>query len=265
MPKVILNGIELFYNREGSGPRTFLLFNGARCEIGSWGDLATELGKIGEVLRFDYRDVGRTAVAKESYTLETLSEDASALLKHLGIDRTIVVGHAFGGRVAQVFIRDNPGKASALILCGTGGQFPPNLPKIDTSSAKVGEKMSGADRFLVTFCGSKFPIQYPERAQKLFEELRAQTTSPGSNERLTQAIQATPSDTYWGKMPVSVPVLLIYGTEDRFGTPENARDLNQRLEGSRLVFLEGAGHFAIREETDRVFEEIQKFVRDKAL
>jgi pimeloyl-ACP methyl ester carboxylesterase len=164
-----------------------------------------------------------------------------------------------------VFIRDNPEKVSAMILCGTGGQFPPNLPKFETTSEKAGEKMSEADRFFVTYCGSQFRIQHPERAQRLFEELRAQQTIPGAAKRRAQAIQSTPSDTYWGKIPASIPVLLLYGTEDRFGTPENAGDLNRRLEGSRLVFFDGAGHFVIREEPDRMFEEIQKFIKEKEL
>ena len=255
----------MFYKRNGNGSRTFLLFNGARCEIGTWGYLAVQLGEMGEVIRFDYRDVGQTAQATDPYTLETLAQDALALLDHLRIDRTYVIGHAFGGRVAQVFIRDNPKRASALILCGTGGQFPPNLPKMDASPAKAGEKVSAADRFFITFCGSKFPSQYPEQAQRFYDELRTQTTYPGSKERLAQAIQSTPSDSYWGQIPKPLPALLLYGTEDRFGTPENAKDLNQKLEGSRLVFIDGAGHFAIREEPDRVFEEIQKFIKDRDL
>lgn len=258
LPKIPLNGTEIYYQQEGSGSRTFLLFNGAGCETGTWGETATQLAEMGQVIRFDHRDVGETTEATEPYTLGTLAADALALLDHLGIERAVIIGHAFGGRVAQVFTRDNPECVSALILCGTGGQFPPNLPEID-------ENVRGKDRFLAVYCGSEFSTRHPARAQRLFDDIRSQKIHPGANKRRGQAIQATPSDTYWGKIPSSIPVLLLYGTEDRFGTPENARDLKKRLEGSRLLFFDGVGHFAMREEPERVLEEIKQFVVDKAL
>ena len=124
MPKIPLNGTEIYYEQEGSGSRTFLLFNGAGCEIGTWGETATQLAEIGHVIRFDYRDVGETAEATEPYTLETLAADALALIDYLAIDRAVVIGHAFGGRVAQIFVRDDRDRVSALILCGTGGAIP---------------------------------------------------------------------------------------------------------------------------------------------
>ena len=78
--------------------------------------------------------MGHTATANESYTLETLAEDARALIDYLGVDKVIVAAHAFGGRVAQVFVRDFPERALGLILCGTGGQFPPNIGDIQQAA-----------------------------------------------------------------------------------------------------------------------------------
>ncbi len=258
MPGATLNGTEIHYQQEGRGPRTFLLLNGAGCGLGTWGETATHLAGMGRVIRFDCRDVGESAEATEPYTLETLASDAHALLDHLGVDRPVIIGHAFGGRIAQLFARDYPEGASAVILCGTGGQFPPDLPR-------AGREMTGKDRFFAFYCGSEFQSRHPERAQRLLADMRGQKTHPGADLRRGQAIQATPSDTYWGKIPALIPVLLLYGTEDRFGTPDNARDLNQRLENAHLVFFDGAGHFAIREEPEGVLKEIGQFVDEKGL
>lgn len=60
-------------------------------------------------------------------------------------------------------------------------------------------------------------------------------------------------------------MLLLYGTEDRFGTIENANDLAKRLKQARLVFIEGAGHMAIREQPERLLEEIASFVKEQGL
>jgi pimeloyl-ACP methyl ester carboxylesterase len=70
---------------------------------------------------------------------------------------------------------------------------------------------------------------------------------------------------YWGQVPDSIPVLLVYGTEDKFGHPANARDLAQRLTNSKLVFIEGAGHMAIQEEPEQIISEISEFIKEKDL
>ena len=119
--------------------------------------------------------------------------------------------------------------------------------------------------FLANYCGPEFRRQQPERAQRFLDETRAQGPDPAAAELRRQAIQATPSATYWGTTPASIPVLLLYGTEDRFGHPDNANDLVKRLNNARLVFIEGAGHMAIREQPERMLEEVSNFVKELGL
>ena len=267
MPKIPLNGTRIYYQQDSTGPRTFLLFNGAGCTTQTWGEMAEGLTEMGQVIRFDARGAGQSDLAQEPYTLETLAEDSLALLDYLKIKRAIIIGHAFGGRVAQIFTRDYPDRVLALILCGTGGQFPPRLPRVlgNTGEPASIDRATREQSFLANYCGSKFRQQQPERAQCLLDEIRAERPSPVSAELRRQAIQATPSETYWGTTPLSIPVLLLYGTEDRFGTVENANDLAKRLKQARLVFIEGAGHMAIREQPERMLEEIANFLKEQGL
>ncbi len=74
-----------------------------------------------------------------------------------------------------------------------------------------------------------------------------------------RAIPATAPETYWGAVPDGIPALLVYGIEDRFGTAENAKDLASRIEDSRLIFIEGAGHMAIRERPECILDAISEF------
>ena len=258
VPEVFLNGVKTYYRRDGAGSRTFLLFNGAGCNAETWGELAEWLVDLGEVVRFDARGVGKTELPGEPYTLDTLAEDALALMDYLQIGRAILIGHAFGGRVAQIVTRDHPERASALVLCGTGGFYPPKLdpPPEDATREEV---------WLDRFCGAGFRNEQPERAQRLLDEMFAVRPPQGAAELRGKAIGATPAASYWGRTPDSIPVLLLYGTEDRFGHPENARDLADRLENSRLVFIEGAGHFAIREKPERMLAEITDFIEENGL
>jgi 3-oxoadipate enol-lactonase len=255
MTEVSLNGLNTCYRQDGTGSRIFFLFNGAGCTIGTWGELADWLADLGQVVRFDARGAGQTELPEEPYTLEDLAEDAIALMDHLEIGAAILIGHAFGGRVAQIVTRDYPERAAALILCGTGGLYPPEMgqPPADASREEA---------WLYRFCGARFREEQPERAQHLLDEFLTMRPPREAGELRAKAIGATPAATYWGTTPESLPVLLVYGTEDRFGHADNAHDLAGRLQNSRLVFIEGAGHFAIREKPERMLVEITGFIKE---
>jgi len=258
MPEAFLNKVKTCYRQDGTGPPTFVLFNGAGCTSDTWGELAEWLTGLGRVVRFDTRGIGRTELPQNSYTLDNLAEDALALMNHLAIEKAILLGHAFGGRIAQIFARDYPERTNALILCGTGGFYPPII-------GPPPENATRDDIWLDRFCGSGFREEQPERAQRLLDGIFS-IQSPGMAAELrANALKATPVNTYWGTPPDSIPVLLIYGTEDRFGHTKNAYDLAARLKKSRLIFIHGAGHFAIREYPERVLIEIRDFVKEQGI
>lgn len=263
-----LNRVETYYRVDGKGPLTFFLFNGAGCNTKTWGETADGLMKLGRVVRFDARTTGQTVCPAEPYSLDTLAEDAITLMDYLDIEKAILVGHAFGGRIAQIFCRENADRVLAAILCGTGGFLPPipvnsdQIEKKNLDSRTLREEM-----YLATYTGKEFKSRFPERARRLLDEtLWAEPARDRSElEMRRKALLSTPVESYWGKIPHHIPVLLLYGTDDKFGTPGNATDLDKRLKDSRLVFIEGAGHMAIRENPERILEEIGKFLIDKGL
>lgn len=265
MPQAVIGGIDTHYEIDGKGTRTFLLFNGAGCTTRTWDELMPGLVKLGRTIRFDARGLGGTGPASAPYTLKTLADDGLALLDHLGITHPLVLAHAFGGRVAQVFTRDYPNRLQALILCGTGGYYPPlPLPQNPGPSAAIPSRV---ETYLATYFGSQFRARHPERAARLIAAYTAdlQNARPVAPGERRQLLQMDPADSYWGKVPDSVPTLLLYGTEDKFGHEKNARDLALRLKRSKLVFIEGAGHMAIQEEPERLAAEIEEFLKENNL
>jgi 3-oxoadipate enol-lactonase len=256
MPQITLESVSTYFRIDGEGPLVFLLLNGAGCTTETWGELADGLCRLGQVIRFDARGCGRTGLPPEEYTLETLAADALALIDYLKVQKAVLVGHAFGGRVAQILSRDYAARTSALVLCGTGGFYPPRTDDLPLDLPRE-------DAFLARFCGPRFRDEQPEAARRLLDEVFAQRPPREAAEYRARALAATPAETYWGTTPNSVRTLLLYGTEDRFGHPDNARDLAGRLENSRLVFIEGAGHFAIREAPARLLTEITAFIEEQ--
>ena len=68
----------------------------------------------------DHRGTGRSGDAPlETYTVEQMADDLDELRRHLGIDRIVLLGHSYGGMVAQIFAQRHPESLEKLILSNT--------------------------------------------------------------------------------------------------------------------------------------------------
>ena len=248
--------VEVNYRVDGRGGITWLLFNGATLPLEFWDPVAAALAETGTVVRFDQRNAGKTR-AEGDFSLPDIAADAAALLDHLELERVVLLGHAWGGRAAQVFARDHPHRVRAMVICGTGGQLPAKVPE------KVLKQMRAAGRsrdregwqaaLAAAYCAPGFAGRDPQSFAAIMELLWA--NPPNTQSRWDPRV--APSASYWGQ--AEVPTLLLYGTEDLNGTPENAQDLLDRLTNAQLVTIPQAGHFAIREAVDRVIAELRNF------
>lgn len=261
MPTLTLSSslnVELNYSVDGDGDTTYLLFNGATLPLEFWGSLATSLAEYGRVIRFDQRNAGQTKF-QGRFTLLDVAADAADLLAYLEVESVIAVGHAWGGRAAQVFVRDYPHLTRAIVICANGGQF----PAVDMSEANLAAREARKKRdreawdieYERLWCAKGFA----QRDPTTFKEMADLIWGMKINREARWNSQVSPSVSYWGT--AKVPALLLYGDQDKNGTPQNAQDLHARLKGSRLVNYPDAGHYVIREKEADVLNEILSFER----
>ena len=119
------------YSVFGHGERNLLFFNGASLPMAFWRPIAETLSLDYRIIMFDQRNAGATTYDGD-FTLADVASDAAKLLHKLEVKQVVAIGHAWGGRVAQVFARDYPELMQAMIVCGTGGQ----LPAVDMSQVQ---------------------------------------------------------------------------------------------------------------------------------
>src|SRR5215467_15008483 len=130
MPVDHVNGVELYWEQRGSGPR-LLFCNGSGTTLQTVRPLLDLVAATFDLLAWDYRGLGRSGLLTGPYTMADLAADAVGLLEIAGWDSCRVLGVSFGGMVAQEFAVTNPGRVERLALACTsaggegGSSYPP--------------------------------------------------------------------------------------------------------------------------------------------
>ncbi len=68
----------------------------------------------------DQRGHGQTTQADSGYDWETLADDVTGLMDHLGIPRAAVLGHSWGGNVATHFAGLRPERVTGVVMIDGG-------------------------------------------------------------------------------------------------------------------------------------------------
>jgi pimeloyl-ACP methyl ester carboxylesterase len=139
---------------------------------------------------------------------------------------------------------------------------PPALGQQWRDAAHARDRDRWEEALESAFCAKGFSKRDPEGFRGISDLLWSRIESSAERSRATWDMRIAPSSSYWGS--ARIPTLLIYGTEDAFGTRENAEDLVRQIPGSRLHFIEQAGHFVIREQPARVIELMTAFSKTPA-
>lgn len=118
MPDFDNNGASVHYELIGSGP-PLLCLAGLASDGASWGPLTPLLADRFRLILIDNRGCGRTRV-DGSFTLPDMASDAAALLDHLGIGETDLLGHSLGGVLALMLAAREPGRIRRVVTMATG-------------------------------------------------------------------------------------------------------------------------------------------------
>ncbi len=116
-----VNGAKIWYEIKGSGEPIVLIPGGpgnSHIYFTPWFD---ELAKNFKVIYFDAFGRGKSDRAKDStqYTFQRDVQDLEGLRKALGFEKWSVLGHSYGGMVAQAYALEYPNSVEKLILSNT--------------------------------------------------------------------------------------------------------------------------------------------------
>lgn len=111
-----LNGTQFYYEIAGSGPHLVLVHAGI-ADSRMWDEQFSVLARDFTVVRYDLRGYGQTPMTAGAFAHR---RDLAALLQHLDISRTALLGCSMGGAMIIDFALEFPDVVTALIPVAAG-------------------------------------------------------------------------------------------------------------------------------------------------
>lgn len=241
MPRVRVNGIELYYEVHGAG-ETLVCLNGLTADTSSWAQQLPAFTARHRVVLYDCRGQGRSDKPEaEYYPTEEHAEDLKVLLEVLGVERAHLVGFSQGGAVAQQVAIRFPERVNCLVLADTFSQAG-LLLQATLRAWEAALRMGGPglrfDVGLPLVFGERFLAENHE-ALAGFREMCLRLPA-GVVMRLSEGSRR---HNVTADLPrIQAPTLVVVGAEDILTPVRYARTLHRGITGSELVILPDCGH-----------------------
>ncbi len=233
-----------------------VLLHGMSGDWQGWLPIVPALARRYHLYAPDLRGHGVSPKPASGYTLDEYVADFLVLLDALALPPVPVVAHSFGGAVAWLAARREPGCYTRLVLEDT----PPEPIPAALEFLRGGVALSQQPAEAVL---EHYRRRYPEWTE---EQVRGRVamfrqTSPAVFTGILAEVEALQSI---GErlLPLDLPLLFVRG-DDRLGgmVPlDVAERFMQRAPNGRLVSLAGVGHTAHAEAPDRFLAVVLPFL-----
>lgn len=258
--KITANGIRMHYTLNGPAAAPVVtLSHSLATNLSMWEPQMAMLAAQYRVLRYDTRGHGGTEAPIGPYSLDQLADDAVALLRALGIERTHFMGLSMGGMIGQIVALDHPELLRTLILCDTSSRVPPEARPMWEERIRTTEQQGMAPHVEPTL-GRWFTAPFVAAHPDVVDPVRAMIlgTNPQGYVGCCHAIKAL--DLTDRLSTISVPTLVVVGEDDP-GTPVAAsRAIHERINGSAIVILKSAAHLSNMEQPDAFNQAVATFL-----
>jgi pimeloyl-ACP methyl ester carboxylesterase len=255
MADVTVRNLRFHYQRLGSGGATVVFLHGLVMDNLSsfYFTMAPRVASFATAILYDLRGHGNTDKPPSGYALPEMVADLSELLSALSVKEPVfLVGHSFGGLVAQAFAVSYPERTAGIVL-------------IDGLSSQSGwaEQMAGTLR-----------LEGEERNRRIAESFRnwLGRHSQRKSTRLAVAAEAlvyhtslvadlrsSPHLTDDQLRGIRCPVRIVCGEQSDMRTA--GEHLARILPGSEIHIVPGCTHSVLWEATGEVCELVVSWLR----
>ena len=260
MPVTITENTSIDYDVNGKGP-PLLLIGGLGFGRWGWFKQVPAFCRHFRTITFDVR-----GERKLENGVADLVGEVVALLDHLGIRKTHVLGTSLGGFVAQELALIRPDLVDRLVLVCTsyGGRGPESMSPQALADMLGWSSFSpeGAlRRGLETATSETYRAEHEDEFEQIVRWRLAD--SPSEAAYYEQARAGADFDLSSDVGHITSPTLVIHGAEDRYVPVANAAALAGAIPDARLRVLDNAGHLVFIERFAEVNREVISFLKPR--
>lgn len=272
---IISNGVKLHYVTQGEGP-LMLMLHGFPEFWYSWRHQIPEFAKDYKVVALDLRGYNESDKPQQqsAYVMSEFIKDVEGVIKGLGYERCVLVGHDWGGMIAWYFAYTHPEMLERLIVM--------NIPH----PAKFAEGLRTPQQLLRS--SYAFFFQLPVLPELLIQWSDYQALESGFKGMAVNksAITAADIETYknaasrrgaltamlnyyrnafpsvlkqdWSIL--QVPTLMIWGEEDQALGKELTYGTQEYVQNFQLRYIPNCSHWVQQEQPEVVNRYIREFL-----
>jgi len=261
MPTALVNGVQLYYEVNGSG-LPLVLAHGGGGNLNQWAFQVPALALKYQVITYDNRGHGRSESPETGYSMEIFSEDILGLIDLLGLEKVVLVGLTMGAMTALRFALDHPNRLEAMILIGVSEGGREQMKERFEMSAQIAEE-HGMEMLAEGFCSVVFSPWFQEEKSDYVEAVKKEMKE-ASPRGYAETIRALANrSTLKDKLSkINTKTLLVVGEDDITEFPLEDADLFVReLPDAELVKIPKAGHLACIEQPEVFNSLLERFIR----
>ena len=289
------HGVLIYYWEIGRGTPLMVVHGGPGASHDYFLPYLLPLARHNRLIFIDERGSGKSEKLDDvsQYTVENMVEDCEAVRQALGLGKISLLGHSYGGVLAQAYALKYQKNLSHLIL---GSTFA-STRELNDALAKMKTAMPSDDREKLDslekagLFGKGLPYErgrYPDEYAKLawgigyFPYLYQRHPNPNADPLTDNT--STAWDLYremWGShgefivdgnlksveyvdrlATIKVPTLIIAGDHDE-SDPVMSKEMHDKIAGSKLVILPQSGHMTFVDQPNIFIKTVSDFVNEK--
>jgi Predicted hydrolases or acyltransferases (alpha/beta hydrolase superfamily) len=254
--KIASNGIQIHFEERGDGLPALVFLHYWGGSARTWRHVTALLAPTYRTIATDHRGWGESDAPVSGYALADLADDALGVIRALGLQHYVLVGHSMGGKTAQLLASRRPAGLVGLVLVAPAPPSPMALPQA-AREAMAGAYVSRETvEATIAHVLAAHPLNPDDREQVIVDSLRG----------APQAKAAWPTSTSLEDIThvvdrIAVPTLVISGDKDQVDPPATLQaELISRIPNTALQILPGVGHLSPLEAPDALARLIGDFV-----
>lgn len=288
------NGVWIYYMAMGRGAPLVIVHGGPGASHDYLMPHLVPLAKNNRVVFIDERGSGRSPALEDAkqYTVENMVEDVEAVRIALRLGKINLMGHSYGGVLAQAYALKYQQNVSHLILCSTFS----STKAINRVLAAMKEQMPAGSRAQVdsleraglfgkgpSFRHGRYPDDYMTAAWGVgyFPFLYTRRADPNFDPLMSGVMSWDLYREMWGSHgefvidgnlasveyddrlgTIKVPTLITVGDHDQVD-PSLARTMHEKIPGSKLVIFPQSGHMTFVDQPGLFIQSVDEFLHPK--